>query len=146
MGTTATSSRVNVARAAAEVLLRDLPDRLAHSVGVARRADELAVTVDPAERELLVVPAWLHDIGYSPALHETGFHPVDGATYLHHHGWPMRVCALVAHHSGALLIAHAHNLDRALNRYPHEQSPMSDALTYADQTTGPQGLPMTVDQ
>jgi hypothetical protein len=146
MGITATNSRVNVARAVAEVLLRDLPERWGHSSGVARRATELAVTVDPGERELLVVAAWLHDIGYSVALHDTGFHPLDGAAYLHQHGWPQRICGLVAHHSGALFIARAQNLDDALNRYPCEQSPVSDALTYADQTTGPQGRPMTVDQ
>jgi HD superfamily phosphodiesterase len=61
------------------MLLGHLADRWAHSVGVVRRAAELAGTVDPADKELLVVVAWLHDIGYSGALHDTWFHPLDGA-------------------------------------------------------------------
>jgi putative nucleotidyltransferase with HDIG domain len=146
MGVTATRSRIDVARAVAHELLRDLTDRWAHTVGVASRAVELAGTVDPAERELLVVAAWLHDIGYSPAVRDTGFHPLDGAAYLHRHGWPDRICGLVAHHSGALIIARGRGLEGTLTQYRHEQSPVSDALTHADQTIGPQGQPMTVDQ
>jgi putative nucleotidyltransferase with HDIG domain len=146
MGTTATSSRLNLAQVVAEVLLRDLPDRRAHSTGVARRAAELADTVHPSDRELLLAAAWLHDIGYSHALHNTGFHPLDGATYLEQHGWPERVCGLVVHHSGALFVARTRHLKHAVRRYPQEQSPVSDALTYADQTTGPHGQPMTIDQ
>jgi putative nucleotidyltransferase with HDIG domain len=146
MGTTAISTRINVARTVAGMLLRDLPERWAHSAGVAAEAARVAVTIDPADRELLVVAAWLHDIGYSPELHYTGFHPLDGATYLWQHGWPKRICGLVAHHSGAVFVARAHGLDTALDRYPCEQSPIADALTYADQTVGPGGQPMTLDE
>jgi putative nucleotidyltransferase with HDIG domain len=146
MPTVSTSSRVSVARTFAAMLLRDLPDRWKHSTGVARTAQSIAATVDRADRELLVVVAWLHDIGYSDAVHDTGFHPLDGAAYLRRHGWPDRVCGLVAHHSGAVFIARAAGLHEALDRYPCEQSPVSDALTYADQTTGPQGQPMALDE
>jgi putative nucleotidyltransferase with HDIG domain len=145
MDTTATSPRIEVARTVAETLLRDLPERWAHSAGVAGKAEQVAVTVDRVDRELLVVAAWLHDIGYSPRLHHTGFHPLDGASYLRRHGWPGRICGLVAHHSGALFVARARHLGAALGRYLCEQSPVSDALTYADQTTGPGGQPMTVE-
>jgi putative nucleotidyltransferase with HDIG domain len=130
----------------AEMLVGGLKDRWQHTIGVARRAEELSVTVTPAERETLIAAAWLHDIGYSPSLRATGFHPLDGAAYLQQHGWPDRVCALVAHHSGARFMARALGLDHALARYPYEQSPVSDALTYADQTTGPQGQPMSFDE
>jgi putative nucleotidyltransferase with HDIG domain len=146
MGTMAAGTRVRVARILAEVLVGELKDRWSHTIGVAQRAEELSVTVMPAEREVLVVAAWLHDIGYSPGLRTTGFHPLDGAAYLHKHGWPDRVCALVAHHSGARFVARALGLDQALDRYPYEKSPVSDALTYADQTTGPQGQPMSFDE
>jgi putative nucleotidyltransferase with HDIG domain len=146
MGTTGASARVNVARTLAEGLVGELGDRWAHTIGVAQRAEELSVTVASTEREVLVVAAWLHDIGYSPGLRASGFHPLDGAAYLHQHGWPDRVCALVAHHSGARFIARVLGLHHALDRYPHEQSPVSDALTYADQTTGPQGQPVSMDE
>jgi putative nucleotidyltransferase with HDIG domain len=146
VGTTAIRSRVDAARTLTEILLRDLPDRWAHSAGVADRAEQLAVTVAPTDQETLVAAAWLHDIGYSDRLHDTGFHPLDGATYLRRHGWPTRICGLVAHHSGALFVARAHGLDTELGRFPRELSPVSDALTYADQTVGPGGRPMTLDE
>src|SRR5215470_16660989 len=111
---------VKAARAWAEVLIGGLGDRWAHTNGVARRAEELSVAVASAEREPLIVAAWLHDVGYSPDLRVTGFHPLDGATYLQQQGWPDRVCALVAHHSGARFFARVLGLGQALNRYPYE--------------------------
>jgi hypothetical protein len=100
----------------------------------------------PADWDLLVVAAWLHDIGYSQPVQVTGFHPLDGAAYLCRHGWPGRICDLVAHHSGARFVARARHLNAALADYRCEQSPVSDALTYIDQTTSPQGQPVTVDE
>lgn len=143
---TMVNPRVDVARMLAEVLIGGLGDRWVHTIGVAQRAEELSVTVESAEREVLIVAAWLHDVGYSPALRVTGFHPLDGAMYLHQRGWPNRVCALVGHHSGARFVARALGLDQALSRYPYEQSCVSDALTLADQTTGPQGQGMSIDE
>jgi hypothetical protein len=75
---------------------------------VAARADELRPAVPVADRSLLVTAAWLHDIGYSPALRETGFHPLDGARYLAGAGHPL--AALVAHHSGARFVAEVRGL------------------------------------
>jgi hypothetical protein len=49
------------------------------------------------------------------------------------------VAALVAHHSGADFTARAQGLHGVLRGYPHERSAVCDALTYADQTTGPTG-------
>lgn len=146
MATTLVGARVSAARALAEALLRGLRERWQHTAGVASRAEELTVTVAPAERELLVAVAWLHDIGYSPALHKTGFHPLDAAAYLDRLGWPLRMCSLVAHHSGARFVAHARGLRTAFARYPYEESPVADALTYADQTVGPYGRRMSLDE
>jgi putative nucleotidyltransferase with HDIG domain len=136
--------QTSLARSLARGLLEGLPDRWLHTVSVARRAAELAVTVPPADRDTLVVAAWLHDIGYSPAVADTGFHALDGARYLDRHGWPPRVSALVAHHSGADLLAGAQGLRQTLDRYPDERSPTSDALAYADQTVGPAGQPLPI--
>lgn len=146
MSTAVAPPRAGAARTLAEVLLDGLPDRLAHSAAVARRAGELVRAVHPGDRETLVVAAWLHDVGYSPVLRETGFHPLDGAAYLRQQGWSDRVCGLVAHHSGAAFVAGAQRLAGALARFPHEASPVSDALTYADQTVGPQGQRMSLDE
>ncbi|TQS40680.1 HD domain-containing protein [Cryptosporangium phraense] len=137
---------------AAQALARDLlganDDRWRHTVGVAECAAALAVTVPVEDAETLVVAAWLHDIGYSPTLSDTGLHPLDGAAYLERHGWPARICGLVAHHSGTrFLAAAAADTDdwaRALARYPDERSVVSEALTYADQRVGTFGQRMSV--
>lgn len=119
-------------------------DRLEHTRGVARRAATLAPTVPPHDRDLLVVAAWLHDIGYSPDLEVVRFHPIDGARYLIENGWSSRVAALVAHHSGARFTADVAGLHDEMTAYPFHDDPIADALTYADQTTGPRGEPMPI--
>ncbi len=125
-------------------MLADRSERWRHTIGVARRAEELVATVDSGhDADLLVAAAWLHDIGYAAALHDTGFHPLDGARHLDRCRWPIRVAALVAHHSGALTVARVRGLADLMAPYPHEQSPVSDALIYADQTVGPNGQTMT---
>src|SRR6185437_10445123 len=93
------------AQALARRLLRDpLPRRWAHTQGVAAKATTIApaLTRRPG---LLITAAWLHDIGYTPAIAAggTGFHPLDGARYLRDtaHAEPV-LCRLVAHHSCAL--------------------------------------------
>ena len=145
MGSPTATGRVLVARALAETLLAGCGDRWPHSIGVAERAAEVAGTVDTEDREILVIAAWLHDIGYGPSVQRTGFHPLDGAEYLMRQGWPERICGLVAHHSGARYLAEAHGLSTELAAFPDERSAVTDALTYADQTTGPDGVPMSVE-
>ncbi|MEV2226239.1 HD domain-containing protein [Nocardia vinacea] len=119
--------------------LHTLPRRLQHVGGVARRA-ALAKDIvdDPA---LLIAAGWLHDVGYAPDLIRTGFHPVDGATYLRQLDAPERLCALVANHSCACVEARNRgvNLD-----WPDEQTPLRDALWWADMTTTPDGADATL--
>jgi HD domain len=127
-------------------ILGSVPDRLAHSEGVARRAQFLTQTVAPKDAPLLVAAAWLHDVGYAPELRDTGFHPLDGARYLRSIGWSQAICDLVAHHSGARFVARFHDLDKQLARYRFSLDAVSDALTVADQTTGLFGERVTVEQ
>ena len=126
-------------------LLYSDPDRLAHSQAVARRAESLVLAVDQESAPLLVAAAWLHDIGYAPGLRDTGFHPIDGARHLQSIGWPPAICNQVANHSGARFVATVLQLDQQLDAYPFSQDALSDALTAADQTTGPHGEAMTVE-
>ena len=130
----------------ARTLLSPVEERWQHSAGVAGRARFFARTVAGVDRDLLIAAAWLHDIGYAPALHETGFHPLDGARHLARLGWPKRLTSLVAHHSGSRFVAEVRGLGPALREFPVEISPVSDALTYADQTVGPHGRPFTVEE
>ena len=123
-------------------LLASLGDRWLHTQGVARRAEEHAASVPTDDRELLVVAAWWHDLGYAPQLAHTGFHPLDGARYLAAEGFPERLCALIAHHSAATFEAEERGLLDQLSAWPHEESAVADALWAADMTTGPTGEPV----
>ncbi|MBT8224341.1 MAG: HDIG domain-containing protein, partial [Dactylosporangium sp.] len=118
---------VDEARALARELLTG--DRLRHTAGVAARAEDLAETIGDHDAEILVVAAWVHDIGYGDRAVDTGFHPLDGARFLDGLGWPARISALVAHHSGARFVARPLGLAGALARYPDEGTAVSDALT-----------------
>jgi putative nucleotidyltransferase with HDIG domain len=90
------------ARALARGWLEDLGNRWHHTEAVAARAEMLAHAVEREDRELLVVAAWLHDLGYAPGLVSTGFHPVDGARFLEAQGYPVRLCARCTPFSGHL--------------------------------------------
>lgn len=133
------------ASSVAREMLSDLGDRWSHTRAVAARAESIETSVVSAERDLLVAAAWLHDVGYSPALVETGFHPLDGARFLATRGFDERLCALVAQHSGARFEAAERGLSEQLAAYELEDSPVMDALVVADFTTGPQGQPLTYE-
>jgi putative nucleotidyltransferase with HDIG domain len=145
-GTTSGPVLVRDSRDLAHALLGTRSERWNHTVGVADRAEQLAGTVGSGDADILVATAWLHDIGYAHAVADTGFHPLDGARYLRREGWPVRLCGLVAYHSGAWFVAAVRGLSTELARFPLEESPLADAVTYADQTVGPGGRRMTVDE
>ena len=117
-----------------------LPRRWAHVQGVAAQARSLAPILG-GDADLLEAAAWLHDIGYSAKLADTGFHPLDGARYLRdvQHADPM-VCRLVANHSCAIIEAEERGLAEALSsEFPPPSPALSDALAYCDMTTTPTG-------
>ncbi|MEJ3748173.1 HD domain-containing protein [Actinomycetes bacterium KLBMP 9797] len=138
---------VHRARDLAQRLLVDLPERWRHTIGVARRAEGILGTVGSRdEGDVLLSAAWLHDIGYAAALRDTGFHPIDGARQLQAAGWSSRIVGLIAHHSAAWYIAQVRGLVDEINQFPREDSSVADALIYADQTVGPNGRVMDVEQ
>src|SRR5262245_38748129 len=91
----------NIARQLARMQLKALPDRWRHTKAAVDRASEYADSVPSGGRLVLLLAAWLHDLGYAPAVHRTGFHPLDGAGFLEVLGIDRRVVCLVAHHSAA---------------------------------------------
>lgn len=132
---------------ARELLEQPLPRRWAHTQGVAAQAASLADILGE-HADLITAAAWLHDIGYSSAIAGTGFHPLDGARHLRdaHHADP-RLCRLVAHHSCAAIEAEERGLaDVLLAEFEPERPELTDALTYCDMTTGPDGRHLTVDE
>jgi hypothetical protein len=131
----------------ARELLARLPDRLAHTEGVARKAEEAASVFEPDEAADLVAAAWLHDIGYAPWLAGIQMHALDGGWFLQERHFPERVCQLVGHHSGARFEARERGLlDRLEWSFPAPDPALLDALTYADMTTSPRGLPVSFDE
>jgi putative nucleotidyltransferase with HDIG domain len=125
------------------LLAEALPQRWRHSLGVARQAASLR-DLDGLDGDVLGAAALLHDIGYSPALVDTGFHPVDGARFLRHEvAADERVVSLVAYHSCAFLEAEVRVLVSELAEFAPGCALMSDALIYCDMTTSPDGIEVT---
>ncbi|MFF5987127.1 HD domain-containing protein [Prauserella flavalba] len=120
-----------------------LPRRWAHSQGVGRKAEAVALAFAADDRPTLIAAAWLHDIGYAAGVRTSGMHQLDGARYLAGLGVPGRVCGLVAHHSGAVSVAAVMGLGPQLAAFSDERGPVRDALWYCDLTTSPDGLPVS---
>lgn len=122
-----------------------LPRRWQHTQGVAARARSLAPILGD-DADLLEAAAWLHDIGYSPDIAESGFHPLDGARYLRdvQHA-DETLCRLVANHSCAIVEAEQRGFADELRReFPPAGLALDDALLYCDMTTTPDGKPVSI--
>ncbi|MPZ83431.1 MAG: HD domain-containing protein [Actinophytocola sp.] len=133
-------------RQADDLLRGPLPRRWVHVQGVAGRTQQVATLFASADRELLEAAALLHDVGYSPGIAHTRFHPLDGARHLRELGADARLCALVAHHSCAYRESELRGLSAELAEWVDEETPLRDALWWADMTTSPDGLPVAFDE
>lgn len=133
------------ARDVARELLQALPNRLAHTLAVGDTCAVVSQRVHtrPALVRLATVAAYLHDLGYSSQLKDTGFHPIDGARYLRSIGWQALV-PFVAHHSQAFLQAQV--LGLSLAEFARVRGIVQDLVDYSDVRTGPIGQRMTPDQ
>lgn len=60
-------------------------------------------------------------------------------------GFSNRICALVAHHSCAFREAEVRGLSAELAEWEDEDSPVRDALWWADMTTSPDGTPTNIE-
>ena len=132
---------------AGSLLADDLPRRWAHSQGVGNRSLEVGpvVACTEADTALLAQAAILHDVGYSQAARESGFHALDGARYLRSVGVDDQVVNLVAHHSCAAIEATQRGLERALADFPMGPQGLTDGLIFCDMTVSPDGLPVSID-
>ncbi|WP_101953398.1 HD domain-containing protein [Mycobacterium intracellulare] len=117
--------------------------RYSHTAGVAATAGRLARVLAPRHVEEIVTAAWLHDIGYSPDLVDTGFHPLDGARYAEKARVSPNVVSLIAHHTGAVVEARERGLLDQLAAFPLPVDVAELAiLSCADLCTGPDGVPV----
>lgn len=121
-------------------LLRGIDRRLEHSAAVAAQIDRVAHLVEANWRASVRDAAWLHDIGYSPQIVGTGFHPLDGARWLRHHRPDSKTCRLVAWHTGAIEEARLHGLATELAaEFDPPPRLAAAALAWADLTSSPTG-------
>jgi HD superfamily phosphodiesterase len=134
---------IRCAESVSQRLLAPLGARWVHPQAVSDTARWLATVDDRLDRDTLIAAAYLHDIGYTSDLLDTGHHGIDGARYLARQGQP-RLAALVANHSGAWHEADLRGLAAELNESPSEVSPTADALTYCDLVTGAAGESLTL--
>ena len=112
--------------------------------GVGLRAEKLSAHLE--DGPLLVAAAWLHDVGYAPALATHLFHPLDGARALRELVGDQRLCGLVAYHSAAAFEASALGLaDELRTEFSDEEGLTRDLLWYLDMTTSPDGETVTFD-
>lgn len=130
----------------ASLLLEPLGKRWRHTLGVVKQARFVGQAFEEKDRLYLIAAAYLHDIGYAPSLQKTGFHPLDGATYVREIFGNERLASLVAYHSEAQIEAQLRGYASALDRFPREHSAVADALTYCDMTTSPTGKSITFEE
>ena len=130
----------------AREMLGPLGQRWAHVQGVAQRAAVLTLDLSKQERDLVVVAAWLHDIGYAPQLARSRFHPLDGARYVRAVGYPLVVVGLVAYHSGANVEAHERGLGSEFAGFMAPPDLLLRRLTASDMTTSPAGYPIQASE
>lgn len=131
---------------AREILAEELPRRWQHVQAVGQRGREFRHFHNRHRLDLLVAAGYVHDIGYSERIAETGFHPIDGARHLRRLGFDEAIVGLVAHHTCAHVEADLRGLGLALRReFPFDPALPHDELLFCDLTTGPSGEPVTVE-
>jgi hypothetical protein len=94
--------------------------------------------------DVVVAAAWLHDIGYAPAVRSSGFHPVDGASFLAGQDAPGELVSLVAYHSGATYEAEERGSVAKLTAFDKPDQHNLDVLTLVDMSTSPVGRRVAV--
>ena len=125
-------------------LLGDVGTRLPHTRAVATQAGKVKEFVEDGWSRALIDAAWLHDIGYNPAVSISGLHPLDGARWLRAEGFSDKTCSLVAWHTGAIHEARVRGLEDELRTEFAPPPPSAlDALTWADLTSSPSGEPVS---
>jgi HD superfamily phosphohydrolase len=106
---------------------------------VARAVAYAVVRLPTVPLDATLAAAWLHDIGHSPHLARTGFHPLDGAMYLREGDWDDVIVRLVAHHSHSAVAAESVGATYALSHFEPVSGLAADVLAFADVVAGVDG-------
>lgn len=136
------------AQATARRFLTGVSTRYEHSARVAERAAGAARVLLPRDEiGVVTAAAWLHDVGYSPDLARTRFHPLDGARWLRANDLTESVCRLVAWHTSAFAEATERGIaDVLMGEFPRPDKASLRVLTWADLTASATGHPCSVEE
>lgn len=98
---------VSGAEKALEILLRNNTNRIKHSRAVAMVALEIASKMELSDelKEIILISALLHDIGYSEDFKFADFHPIDGYYYLMSNNWKEVYRMVALHHTHSYELA-----------------------------------------
>lgn len=129
-------------------------NRLKHTLTVAEQAKKLAevANLNNEERNLLVMTAYLHDVGYSDKIKFCDFHPLDGSYYLGANGWYNEIRLLTLHHTYAIglvetvrtdLLGEYHN---PVNALPEHLTKLYQLLLLADMTSDGSGNVVSIEE
>lgn len=134
------------ARDLAEHLLgRDSAAHL-HSQGAAGRAKAIERHLLGPWRQALVPAAWLHEIGQSAQVTQTGCAPLDAARYLRYLGWDPEICRLVAWQGAGYARANQLGLtDMLESEFAEPEVGAYAAINWTHLTTAPDGARRSVD-
>lgn len=134
-------------------LLDTIPQREKHMLAELNFARNIAPHLK-RDREFMrdfEQAALLHDIGYAEKLKLTGFHPLDGAIFLAHHGASDRVVCAVLFHSAARELSQILGQDSPAKKFYEQISNYSltffdRALEVVDLHTSPFGKRVSLEQ
>jgi hypothetical protein len=127
-------------------LLQGIGTRLAHSAAVVAQIQTVLPFLELGWRSAVSDAAWLHDIGHSPEIAATGFHPLDGARWLSDNGWPTDTCRVVAWHTEPWEEGRLRGLEEQLAELDRPPPLVAAALAWADLTSSPSGERWTVER
>ncbi len=125
--------------------------RLAHMRQAARTAERISrqTGLNLKKAENLITAALFHDVGYSEKLHQTGFHPLDGAAYLAYAGANDEVIEAVLWHSSTSrdiqFLPEINNIYQNFTP-PPESNLTLKGVSYCDFRTSPIGQSFTFGQ
>lgn len=137
---------IDRARQLAEDLLGTDSAEYHHSEGAAARATTIERHLLGRWRPALVPAAWLHEIGHSRHVAQTGCAQLDAARYLRYLDWSTEVGRLVANQGAGYAHAHHLGLGQMLEtEFPEPQVGPYIAINWAHLTISAGGTPQSIE-
>lgn len=115
-------------------------NRLNHIISVGKMMEEITffLFLDNKTRQLAIDCAYLHDIGYSEKVKDTGFHPYDGYLFCLEKGYDPSIAKIVLLHSGSFsqMLLNRNHLEeiyhKAINTLTAKEKLILDLVSFCD--------------